>query len=499
MRLLLFNFVLLVIASALSFRFFQGYKMFTPANLKILSILAAFWLFFSLVLRKYRLTTKRRFGKIINRITLSNLVAFTAFYITMYLFSFSRPTWKVLLTVFILTTFIELIYGYFYFWLKLAQVEPEFIPDENERSGRPFIPKINVTNLLTKQQIEHREFTLLHEIGREAYQFIYYYAALDTANTLLINTSSDFNIRSQLTPEFDCIINVRKVNDIRRINKFFEAANDKLPEGGLFIGLVETMDERKKRVLRKYPPVLNYIIYGFDFIFKRVAPKFIITKKLYFAITRGLNRILSKAETYGRLYSCGFELIDEKEIRNFLYFIAVKVKSPLYPGNPSYGPFIALKRVGRGGKIIRVYKLRTMHPYAEYLQDYVYKRQGLQSGGKFRDDFRISTLGKIFRKLWIDELPMLLNLLNGDLKLVGVRPLSQHYFELYSEELKQMRIKTRPGLIPPFYADNPRSFDEIMQSEKEYLAASGKHPLLTDIQYFFRIIYNIIFRHYRSS
>ena len=498
-KILVFNFLLLITISALTFWLFQGYRLLTLQNMKILSLLSFLWLLFTFLFRKYRFSFRRRFGGVLNRILLSNLTAFIAFYLLLYLLTISRPTWKLLLTVFLLTNLAEMIYAYFYFWLKYASIEPDF--EEKEKKKKPvprYIPNIPLTNLLTKKQIEHREFTLLHEIGKEAYQFIYYYAALDTSNTLILSTSSDFNIRTQLTPSFDCILNIRKINDIRRINKFFEAANAKLPEGGLFIGLVETKDERKKRILKKFPAGINYIYYMFDFVFKRIAPKFIITKQLYFMITRGLNRILTKAETFGRLYSCGFEVLDEKEIDNYLYFVALKVKKPLYPSHPSYGPFIALERVGKGGKMIKVYKLRTMHPYAEYLQDYVFKKQGLQDGGKFKDDFRISTLGSIFRKLWIDEFPMLINLFKGDLKLIGVRPISKHYFNLYTEDLKQKRIKIKPGLIPPFYADMPETFEEIMESEQKYLDMYTKHPFVTDLTYFFLALYNIIIKRKRS-
>ncbi|MFO7655921.1 MAG: sugar transferase [Bacteroidales bacterium] len=499
-KLLLFNFLLLIFFSALSFKMFQGYKLITPQNLKIISLLCFFWLFFSFLFRKYRVRSGGKFGKVFNRIVLSNLVAFTVFYIVLLSLQISRPSWKVLITVFFLATFAEVVYAYFYFWLKFAVTEPE--TETGSKRKIEFsrqISQIKLTNLLTKKQIEYREFTLLHEIGKEAYQFIYYYAALDTANTLLLNTSSDFNVHTQLYPKFDCIINIRKTNDIRRINKFFEAVNEKLPDGGLYIGLVETKDERKKRLLKKYLPVINYILYSIDFIFKRLAPKFTITKKLYFLVTRGSNRILTKAETFGRLYSCGFEVLDEKEINNYLYFVAIKTKKPLYPASPSYGPFIALERVGKGGKTIKVYKLRTMHPFAEYLQDYIYKKHGLQNGGKFKDDFRISTLGKIFRKFWIDELPMLLNLFKGNMKLVGIRPISKQYFSLYSDELKKKRIKHKPGLIPPFYVDMPETFEEIMKSELKYLELYEKHPFLTDTKYLFIALFNIIIRRKRSK
>ena len=140
-----------------------------------------------------------------------------------------------------------------------------------------------------------------------------------------------------------------------------------------------------------------------------------------------------------------------------------------------------------------------MHPYAEYLQEYVYEKVGLDNGGKFKDDFRISSLGKFMRTFWIDELPMLINLFKGELKLFGVRPLSRHYFNLYTRELQKRRIRYKPGLIPPFYVDNPQTLEEIMSSEMKYLDAYDKHPFITDFKYFFKAIFNIIFKRYRSK
>ena len=100
---------------------------------------------------------------------------------------------------------------------------------------------------------------------------------------------------------------------------------------------------------------------------------------------------------------------------------------------------------------------------------------------------------------WLDELPTLINWLRGELKFIGVRPLSRHYFSLYSPELQKRRIKYKPGLVPPFYTDKPETLEEIMESELRYLDAYDKHPLRTDFKYFFKAIYNIIFRKYRSK
>ena len=140
-----------------------------------------------------------------------------------------------------------------------------------------------------------------------------------------------------------------------------------------------------------------------------------------------------------------------------------------------------------------------MHPYAEYLQGFVYEKVGLDNGGKFKNDFRVSNLGKFMRMFWIDELPMLINLFRGDLKLFGVRPLSHQYFNLYDKELQKRRIRYKPGLIPPFYVDNPQTLEEIMSSEIKYLDAYDRRPFMTDFKYFFKAVFNIIFKKYRSK
>ena len=60
-------------------------------------------------------------------------------------------------------------------------------------------------------------------------------------------------------------------------------------------------------------------------------------------------------------------------------------------------------------------------------------------------------------------------------------------------------MKTKPGLIPPFYADMPKTLEEIMASEMRYLEAYEKHPFRTDIRYFFKAMWNILFKGARSN
>lgn len=341
--------------------------------------------------------------------------------------------------------------------------------------------------------------TVLLDPGPEVHEYISKFIDLENERGMVLMTKTAFNVFSLSDNYFESLVNLMRINDIQRINKFFEAINSKLPMDGIFIGCVETKGDRKTRILKKYPPVFAHIYYGFDFIFKRIFPKLPVTKKIYFKITGGRNRVISRTETLGRLYSCGFSIIDEKKINGKLYFVVRKIDEPAFDEEPSYGPICKMKRFGKNGEIINVYKFRTMHPYSEYLQQYIYERNKLQEGGKFKDDFRISTLGKFMRKYWLDELPMIANLCKGDLKIVGVRPLSRQYLSLYNEDLKTKRMNFKPGLIPPFYADLPKTLDEIMASETRYLDQYAKSPLMTDLKYFFKAVNQILFRKARSN
>ena len=65
---------------------------------------------------------------------------------------------------------------------------------------------------------------------------------------------------------------------------------------------------------------------------------------------------------------------------------------------------------------------------------------------------------------------MVYNLLKGDIKLVGVRPLSRHFLSLYKTDVKERRSQFKPGLVPPYYADMPKSLDEVMETVKRDLA-----------------------------
>ncbi|MDG1477118.1 MAG: sugar transferase [Vicingaceae bacterium] len=339
---------------------------------------------------------------------------------------------------------------------------------------------------------------IIEEQGEKAYLYLSKYISIENDDVEVIKTTNKFNIR-KITGEKSAIVNLNKVNDINKMNDFFKVVNEKLNVGGVFVGCVETKGERRRRIFKKYPIGIAQVYYLFDFIFKRVFSKLWVTKWFYFFVTAGRNQVLSRAEALGRLVYCGFEVVDECEIDNINYFVVKKVKEVECVKEPRFSILFKMSRVGKYGKPITVYKIRTMHPYAEYLQSYIYKINDLQPGGKFKNDFRVTTWGKVLRRLWIDEVPMLINLFRGQLKFVGVRPLSKQYLSLYSEELKEKRKEVKPGLVPPYYADMPSTLDEIMESELQYINAYNKHSLITDVKYFFRATSNIIVNGARSN
>jgi lipopolysaccharide/colanic/teichoic acid biosynthesis glycosyltransferase len=321
---------------------------------------------------------------------------------------------------------------------------------------------------------------------------------IDETDSVVLNTHTIFNVETIDDHDASLFINLHKVNDFRWLNSYFLEVHKKIYNGGYFIGQGETIRTRKKRFYSKFPKILADILYPINFLMVRVLPKLPGFDKLYFFLTRGKNRAISQAEILGRLCFCGFRIVAAEEIDNSLYFIAQRAKTPSLEKNPSYGPFIKLRRIGYNHEVMYINKFRTMHPYSEFLQEHIFEQHDLAEGGKIFNDFRLTSWGQFFRKMWIDELPQVINFFQGDLNLVGVRALSQHYFGLYPKDMQELRTQFKPGLVPPYYADLPKNLDEIIESERRYLEAKQENPFTTDIKYFFRAWYNILFKRARS-
>jgi lipopolysaccharide/colanic/teichoic acid biosynthesis glycosyltransferase len=348
-------------------------------------------------------------------------------------------------------------------------------------------------------RMHFRNAAVRRRFGPEAERYIAKFTDIGSFSTEVVATSTLFNIEAINGKVIRSIVNLKRMNDIENINDFLAGVNRKLPYTGLYIGCVETINQRKRRIQKKFSKAIAYPYYVCDFILKRVFPKWGPTRKIYRLLTRGNNRTMSLTETLGRLRVCGFDIEDYAEAGKLTYIVARKIARPIITKEPFYGVLIRLRRVGEGGKLFNVYKFRTMHPYAEFLQDYIYETNGLSNGDKIVNDFRVTSWGRLMRKLWIDEQPMWINWIKGDLKIIGVRPLSNQKLSLYPADFRMRRMNYRPGLIPPFYADLPQSFPELVESERKYFDSYDKHPWITDMRYFFLAVYNILVRGARSG
>lgn len=105
----------------------------------------------------------------------------------------------------------------------------------------------------------------------------------------------------------------------------------------------------------------------------------------------------------------------------------------LHFANKGTGAFFLQERPGKGGKIFRVIKFKTMTD----------ERDG--NGNLLPDSERLTKVGKFIRSTSIDELPQLVNVLKGDMSLIGPRPLLPQYLPLYSKE-QARRHEVRPGI-----------------------------------------------------
>ena len=502
-----FDTLLVILGILLTLLFKQGFSLqrIHEFDLFTASLFLFIWMTVSHFSKKFRIGETVGLQQMMLSVFAANFIILGLLSILIFSFRSIDYSRFIVFGTILIVTCMELLFGVIYQAILRSDFLMDWIGPESfhpaTSNGNGNYPKPDYpSGRFIKENGSIRK-AIISESGEDASLWIMDHLDIRHPNTLLLATTTRFNVENQPENYFTGIVNLKRINDIQRINKFFEIVNEKLPEGGIFIGCGETYALRKYRILHKYPPVLNYLVYIIDFIVKRVFPKVKLTNKLYFLITRGKNRVISRTETLGRLYCCGFEVLEEKNIGNLLYWKTRKIRAPFYDYHPTYGPLIRLRRIGKNNREFNVYKLRTMHAYAEYVQGYVYDINSLDEGGKFKDDFRVTTLGRIFRKFWLDELPMLINVMKGDMKIVGVRPLSKQYFNLYSEELQKKRIRFKPGLIPPYYAQfpTPKDLNEIQANENLYLTEYEKHPFQTDIRYFFKAMHNIFFKRARSK
>lgn len=457
------------------------------------------WLLIGIILRKFNFSHYKKKATALFVLVIVNIISFLVIYLFSLILSVQLYfSWKYILLFLILTA---LEFTLFNFYINFVRKKNAYGIEEEElnpyHSGAKIrledyvdkvMPRVDeVFDVIGKSELKnHMEWC---EVHKDKFGDDFKVFANINILTLINPALANCNYICDITP----------LNNVRYVNRYFVKINELLPYGGVFISCAETSLTRKQRFYGKYFCPLNRLMYAFDFLWHRMTPKLPTIRKFYFAVTKGRHRVFPTTEILGRLYSCGFEIVKETNMHGLFFFAVMKTNRPYDDKKPSYGPFVQLKRVGKGGEFFAVYKFRTMHAYSEYLQPYIYKKNKLAEGGKFANDFRISSWGRFLRKYWIDELPMIINLLKRQMKLVGVRPLSLHYYSLYTPEMQQLRIKVKPGLLPPFYSDMPQTLEEVQESERKYIEAYMKAPFRTDWKYFWRIVKNIVFKKKRSK
>ena len=468
---------------------FQKYSVFVL-------IFSTMWLLFGYICHRYVPVKYMKMGKDVRRLLMASVLLFGGMSGYMAWMEGRHFSIWVLLTLWLAmmgVSIIFLIFKHAYRYALDADEQPIEAPKRTPQGVLYPAQQISENDRQEMQEgiLEFAEEKVLRYVEKNI--------NLYSTNTFTLRSTDLYNIKKLPSYRFDAIVNFMPLNQIRGVNKLFTTVNDKLPDNGIWICCYEPQSVTKRNILNRFPPVIGWIYYIAFFCYKRVLPKMFMTSRLYFDITEGKNRVLSKAEVMGRLCYCGFEIIDERKKGDLNYVVARRKFRPEITARRLYGILVKLKRVGKNGKLFKVYKFRTMHPYSEFLQAYIYERYSLQEGGKFNHDIRVTTVGRMMRKYWIDELPMLLNWIKGDMKLVGVRPISQHYYSLYSKELQEQRTRHKPGLLPPFYADMPKTLDEIQASEIRYLTmCEQRGTLVTDFIYFWKIVGTIVLKKARS-
>ncbi len=306
----------------------------------------------------------------------------------------------------------------------------------------------------------------------------------------------------QPNKKFNAIIESQEVNKFQKISRRLRLVNKHLKMNGIFIGSVQTNQQMRASKFINKIPVIRSVYRVIDFVFHRVFPKVSGLKNIYYVLTKGKNRRLTKAEVLGRLVCHGFEILEIADnIDGKLHFVVKKVQEIQVSVKSSYGPLYKMPRIGKDGQVINVFKFRTMHPYSEHLQDYVLKQNGYASTGKPANDFRLTSWGKFLRKYWIDEIPQLINVFKGDMKLVGVRPVSQRYFQDIPPHIQNLRLNQKPGCIPPYVALNMKNAKEdVLFAEEVYLRFAKKTSRTNvDSSLMYLAIRNILFKGLRSA
>ena len=161
----------------------------------------------------------------------------------------------------------------------------------------------------------------------------------------------------------------------------------------------------------------------------------------------------------------------------------------------SEGPaFFAHKRVGKGGKTIKIYKFRSMVTNAEELikQFTPEQKAEYEKNFKLENDPRVTKVGKFMRKTSLDELPQLINILKGDISVVGPRPVMDVETKIYGN-YRDMLLSVKPGLTG-FWAASGRSATTYTRRRAMEIYYVKNRSVLLDLKIIFKTFISVFKR-----
>ena len=166
--------------------------------------------------------------------------------------------------------------------------------------------------------------------------------------------------------------------------------------------------------------------------------------------------------------------------------IAIKVE------DPKGKVFYSHNRIGKGGEIIPVYKFRSMFSNSDELfkQFTPEQKAEFEEFQKLKDDPRVTKVGKIIRKTSVDELPQLVNVLKGEMSVVGPRPIIQKELDRYGDH-KDAYLSVLPGLTGMWqaYGRNNLTFAERIKMDVYYVKECS---MKLDLTILFRTIKTVL-------
>lgn len=214
------------------------------------------------------------------------------------------------------------------------------------------------------------------------------------------------------------------------------------------------------------------------------------TQDILILPNKGTREILKEINIYKyvkRIMDFSLSLMGLIVLSPVFLLIAILIKKE------SDGPvFFKHKRIGKNGKEIYIYKFRSMVPNAEELIKKFTPEQmkEFKENFKLENDPRITKIGKFLRKTSLDELPQLINILKGDLSIIGPRPVVKEEVEKYKNN-KRKFLSITPGLTG-YWAANGRSdttYEQRMIMELYYI---DNISFKLDLKVFFKTIISVV-------